>query len=151
MSIQSIKTNVGNRGEYEEVKDMGVNWKRISFGRLLFAGERWMRGSFDITASGSFFEFSVRNAYRSKQEADTFYNYMKRRLEEKYTGGIEDNEDLLRNAFSDSLTFGTAAISGASTYSDGVDRELPIIIQTVLDGKVIGETAYNYSRKRKDH
>jgi hypothetical protein len=30
----------------------------------------------------------------------------------------------------------------------GVEQPIKIIVQSVLDGKVIGETAYNYSRQK---
>lgn len=36
--------------------------------------------------------------------------------------------------------------SGAVSY--GIDKPITIIVQSVLDGKVIGETAYNYNRRK---
>lgn len=80
-----------------------------------------------------------------------------------FASGIEDNAGLLKDAFEDSLDFGTASVdysasglgqsSGTlqSTFSKlaaSISQDGAIVVQVVLDGKVIGEASYQYARNK---
>ena len=84
---------------------------------------------------------------------------------ELFAKGIRDNEGMLRNQISKSFDFSVAPINvgtfSGSNYNrsttksswngdvDGVGNSpMTIIVQSVLDGKVIGETAYQYSKNK---
>ena len=85
---------------------------------------------------------------------------------ELFAQGIRDNEGMLRNQISKSFDFSIAPISvdtfSSSNYNrsttkssrngaaDGAGNSpMTIIVQSVLDGKVIGETAYQYSKNKQ--
>ena len=85
---------------------------------------------------------------------------------ELFAQGIRDNEGMLRNQISKSFDFSIAPISvdtfSGSNYNrstakssrngavDGAGNSpMTIIVQSVLDGKVIGETAYQYSKNKQ--
>ena len=74
---------------------------------------------------------------------------------ELFASGIRDNADLIQDAFDDSVNLDTPAINTTSGYigsqaSGGASSENPIVIvvQSVLDGRVIGETSYKYSLQK---
>ena len=74
---------------------------------------------------------------------------------ELFASGIRDNADLIQDAFDDSVNLETPAINTTSGYigsqaSGGASSENPIVIvvQSVLDGRVIGETSYKYSLQK---
>lgn len=86
-----------------------------------------------------------------------------------FAKGITDNAGLLKNAFDKSLDFGSTAIDFPANYagnnyigSASTPRTqsspqnsgtgippITIVVQSVLDGKVIGETSYNYIHNRE--
>lgn len=88
-----------------------------------------------------------------------------------FAKGITNNAGLLKSAFDKSLDFGSSAIDFSTNYagsgyigktngtfqqngtqSNGGNSVLPpitIVVQSVLDGKVIGETSYNYIQNRE--
>lgn len=86
-----------------------------------------------------------------------------------FAKGITDNAGLLKSAFDKSLDFGSAAIDFSASYTGSsyignvsAPREqnapqnsgtnvppITIVVQSVLDGKVIGETSYNYIHNRE--
>lgn len=86
-----------------------------------------------------------------------------------FAQGITDNAGLLKSAFDRSLDFGSAAIDFSASYAGSgyignvsAPREqsapqsfgtnippITIVVQSVLDGKVIGETSYNYIHNRE--
>lgn len=85
---------------------------------------------------------------------------------ELFAQGIRDNEGMLRNQISKSFDFSIAPISvdtfSGSNYNrsttkisrngavDGAGNSpMTIIVQSVLDGKIIGETAYQYSKNKQ--
>ena len=71
-----------------------------------------------------------------------------------FAKGVRDNEGMLRDTVADAFDFGDATIeaskninvagTGAARNSNGV---INIVVQSVLDGRVIGETAYRYERE----
>lgn len=71
-----------------------------------------------------------------------------------FAEGIRKNEDIITNQiaksfdFSDAMSF-SSPTRVASTYRNA-ERESPItiVVQSVLDGRVIGETAYKYNLSR---
>ena len=85
---------------------------------------------------------------------------------ELFAKGIRDNEGMLRNQISKSFDFSVAPIS-VDTFSSvnynrsttkssrmgavegGGNSPMTIIVQSVLDGKIIGETAYQYSKNKQ--
>lgn len=74
---------------------------------------------------------------------------------ELFASGIKDNADLIEDAFNDSLdlepsinTTSGYMNAGANGSSEGWGFPSTIIVQSVLDGKVIGETAYQYGRQK---
>lgn len=86
-----------------------------------------------------------------------------------FAQGITDNAGLLKSAFDKSLDFGSAAFDFSASYAGSgyignvsAPREqsapqsfgtnippITIVVQSVLDGKVIGETSYNYIHNRE--
>ena len=83
---------------------------------------------------------------------------------ELFAKGIRDNEDVVTDQIEKSFDFGVKTIdfaaSGTGQYSNALRSALAdltasmsqnatIIVQSVLDGKVIGETAYQYNRNRQ--
>lgn len=79
-----------------------------------------------------------------------------------FANGIKENSGLLKSAFNSSLDFGTGSVMGFTysgsgksslsarpTVSGGTESPITIIVQSVLDGKVIGETAYQYNKSRQ--
>lgn len=70
---------------------------------------------------------------------------------ELFAKGIRDNEGMLKDTVSDAFDFGSMTVSSANQATKrsatGIREEpITIIVQSVLDGKVIGETAYKYQR-----
>lgn len=68
-----------------------------------------------------------------------------------FAEGIRDNESMLKRTISDAFDFGDATVNSARTVKElpagkGNAEPITIIVQSVLDGKVIGETAYKYQR-----
>lgn len=78
--------------------------------------------------------------------------------------GWDDEYDRVRKSIEDDMDFGTATVdfaaSGMGKHSGGISSALnnmaatmgqnfTIVVQSVLDGKVIGETAYKYSRNKQ--
>ena len=75
---------------------------------------------------------------------------------ELFAKGIKDNAGLLKDAFGSALDFGLQDaqmrdnVYGNGAYvNDAAGGDIVITVQSVLDGEVIGETAYRYSRKRE--
>lgn len=86
-----------------------------------------------------------------------------------FAKGITDNAGLLKSAFDKSLNFGNPAVDFSANYASGgyignvsAPREqnapqnsgasvppITIVVQSLLDGKVIGETSYNYIHNRE--
>lgn len=76
-----------------------------------------------------------------------------------FADGIRENSNLLKSAFNDSLDFGSASVdsrsSGMARFArsafpnSGDVRPISITVQSVLDGKVIGETSYQYARDKE--
>ncbi len=64
---------------------------------------------------------------------------------ELFAKGIRDNEHLITDQISDSFDI-QAGINGR--IGTGSAAPMTIIVQSVLDGRVIGETAYRYSQGR---
>lgn len=72
--------------------------------------------------------------------------------------GWEDEFDSIKRGITGDLDFGTAKVGteysvtgkllGAMGSMGDLGGALHIVVQSVLDGKVIGETAYNYNRKK---
>lgn len=72
--------------------------------------------------------------------------------------GWEDEFDSIKRDITGDLDFGTAKVGteysvagkllGAMGSMGDLGGALHIVVQSVLDGKVIGETAYNYNRKK---
>lgn len=71
--------------------------------------------------------------------------------------GWDDEFGNIKKDIQNGMNFGVATVgvdssaisrnnSGAVSY--GIDKPITIIVQSVLDGKVIGETAYNYNRRK---
>lgn len=92
LTEQTIKSNVGSRGYFNRFENRG-NCKRYLFDKLIFGGDTWMWGEFELTRDNHFYEFSVRNAYDSRWEADRYYSQMLDRLKDKYTNEIENDKD----------------------------------------------------------
>ena len=78
-----------------------------------------------------------------------------------FAKGIRDNESVVTGQISKSFDFGTKTVDfdtsgigrvskafGASA-SDITNGNMTIIVQSVLDGKVIGETAYQYAKGKQ--
>lgn len=71
--------------------------------------------------------------------------------------GWDDEYDGIKRGITDGLDFGTAQIGmehsvsgklqGALSSIGGMGGDIHIVVQSVLDGKVIGETAYKYNRQ----
>ena len=72
--------------------------------------------------------------------------------------GWDDEFGNIKKDIQNGMNFGVATVgvdssvisrnnSGAVSY--GIDKPITIIVQSVLDGKVIGETAYNYNRRKE--
>lgn len=70
-----------------------------------------------------------------------------------FAQGITDNQYLVDDALTRAFNFEPKIRAGfdASGYAIGQQDNGPhtIIVQSVLDGKIIGETAYDYARNRK--
>lgn len=86
-----------------------------------------------------------------------------------FAKGITDNAGLLKSAFDKSLNFGNPAVDFSANYASGgyignvsapreqnapqnsgaIGTPITIVVQSVLDGKVIGETSYNYIHNRE--
>lgn len=92
LSVQTIKNNVGDRGVYDQYENRG-SVQRVIFENVSFGADIWMWGEFELTRDDHFFEFSVRNAYSNKAEAERCFSKMRDRLNEKYSAGTESNED----------------------------------------------------------
>lgn len=72
-----------------------------------------------------------------------------------FAQGIKDNEQMLQDTVAEAFNFQPTIKAGydANGYSvngnGGDGYPSTIIVQSVLDGKIIGETAYDYARNRK--
>ena len=71
--------------------------------------------------------------------------------------GWDDEFGNIKKDIQNGMNFGVATVGVDSSaisrnYSgavpSGIDKPITIIVQSVLDGKVIGETAYNYNRQK---
>lgn len=72
--------------------------------------------------------------------------------------GWKDEFDSIKRDITGDLDFGTAKVGteysvagrlqGAISSIGNIGGDFNIVVQSVLDGKVIGETAYNYNRKK---
>lgn len=72
-----------------------------------------------------------------------------------FAKGIVDNGDLVQDAFKDTMQFDTPEVATTSGYMSGAsgnngfgEEPVTIIVQSVLDGKIIGETSYQYARQK---
>ena len=70
-----------------------------------------------------------------------------------YADGIKKNEYLVEDQIAKSFDFGqqtmgVSANGATSPVRGGADTPITIIVQSVLDGRVIGETAYKYNLSR---
>lgn len=71
--------------------------------------------------------------------------------------GWDSEYDSIKRGITGGLDFGTAQIGAEQSFSgqmrsalsslDGMGGDINIVVQSVLDGKVIGETAYKYNRQ----
>ena len=71
--------------------------------------------------------------------------------------GWDDEFGNIKKDIQNGMNFGVATVGVDSSaisrnnydaVSHGIDKPITIIVQSVLDGKVIGETAYNYNRRK---
>ena len=71
--------------------------------------------------------------------------------------GWNDEFGNIKKDIQNGMNFGVATVGVDSSaisrnnydaVSHGIDKPITIIVQSVLDGKVIGETAYNYNRRK---
>lgn len=72
--------------------------------------------------------------------------------------GWQDEFDSIKRDITGDLDFGTAKVGaeysvagklqGAISSIGSIGGDFNIVVQSVLDGKIIGETAYNYNRKK---
>ena len=71
--------------------------------------------------------------------------------------GWNDEFGNIKKDIQNGMNFGVATVGVDSSaisrnnydaVSNGIDKPITIIVQSVLDGKVIGETAYNYNRRK---
>lgn len=71
--------------------------------------------------------------------------------------GWDDEFGNIKKDIQNGMDFGVATVgvdssaisrNSAGSVSYGIDKPITIIVQSVLDGKVIGETAYNYNRRK---
>ena len=71
--------------------------------------------------------------------------------------GWNDEFGNIKKDIQNGMNFGVATVGVDSSaisrnysgaVSPGIDKPITIIVQSVLDGKVIGETAYNYNRQK---
>ena len=71
--------------------------------------------------------------------------------------GWEDEFSSIKKNIDKEMDFGVTTVGVKKSYThsnrnsranSGVDRPITIVVQSVLDGKVIGETAYNYGRQK---
>lgn len=71
-----------------------------------------------------------------------------------FAKGIRDNKGLLEDEFDEALNFAVNAdmpgfgTKPLTTTDQSASNPVTIIVQSVLDGRVIGETAYKYSREK---
>ena len=70
-----------------------------------------------------------------------------------FAKGIRDNEGMLKDTVADAFDFGSMTVSSANQApkrsANGIREEpITIIVQSVLDGKVIGETATKWQRRQ---
>lgn len=69
-----------------------------------------------------------------------------------FAKGIKDNENLVTDQLEKSFDFESTitptvkGVSSGGTSGSGSDGIINIVVQSVLDGRVIGETAYKYQR-----
>ena len=70
-----------------------------------------------------------------------------------FAKGIKDNEHLVTDQLEKSFDFESTitptvkSVGGGSASGNGSDGVIKIVVQSILDGKVIGETAYEYQRE----
>lgn len=71
--------------------------------------------------------------------------------------GWDDEFGNIKKDIQNGMNFGVATVgvdssvisrNNSGDVSYGIDKPITIIVQSVLDGKVIGETAYNYNRRK---
>lgn len=74
---------------------------------------------------------------------------------ELFASGIKDNADLIQDAFNDSVNLDMPSVATTNGYigsqtGGGASAENPImiVVQSVLDGRIIGETSYKYSLQK---
>ena len=72
-----------------------------------------------------------------------------------FAEGIRDNEQMLQDTVAEAFNFQPTIKAGydsdaySSRNSSGDGYPSTIIVQSILDGRIIGETAYDYARNRK--
>jgi len=88
----SIKTSVGERGEFIELQDRG-EYMRFYFRDMFFVGRKWDFAYFYRNPNKQFYEFKVQSYYSEKNEALELYNSFKNRLNNKYGSPDEDKEE----------------------------------------------------------
>lgn len=72
-----------------------------------------------------------------------------------FAQGIKDNENMLQDTVAEAFNFQPTIKAGFESdgYSVNGNRSdgypSTIVVQSILDGKIIGETAYDYARNRK--
>lgn len=70
-----------------------------------------------------------------------------------FAKGIKDNENLVTDQLEKSFDFESTitptvkSVGGGSASGNGSDGVIKIVVQSILDGRVIGETAYEYQRE----
>ena len=71
--------------------------------------------------------------------------------------GWDDEFGNIKKDIQNGMNFGVATVgvdssvisrNNSGAVPSGIDKPITIIVQSVLDGKVIGETAYNYNRRK---
>ena len=72
---------------------------------------------------------------------------------ELFAKGVRDNEDMLKDTVADAFDFGSVTVDSANTFGNGSsgfadDSPITIIVQSVLDGEIIGETATKWQRRQ---
>lgn len=70
---------------------------------------------------------------------------------ELFAKGIRDNEGMLKDTVSEAFDFGSMTVNSTPKFGNSSmmdDGPITIIVQSVLDGKVIGETATKWQRRQ---
>lgn len=68
-----------------------------------------------------------------------------------FAQGVKDNEDMLYKTVADAFDFGEVTVNSVrkvdNAFGSSNDQPVPIIVQSILDGRVISETVTKYQRR----